>query len=108
MAPSPEAQPSALAWPLDHPAKAVDQPILLPTISRSPLTNGVLREPLTTEPAPRDRSHSFSPDQLPGEAIQFRQEAGHVIEVEKPTVDGGVDETLPWALLVVPVSGTVW
>src|SRR5882672_9206309 len=29
----------------------------------------------------------LSPDGLPGEAVQFGQEAGHVIEVEKPTVD---------------------
>src|SRR5215471_7700550 len=55
MAPSPEAQPSALGVPpVSRQSRSV-RPMLLPTMSRSPLTYGVLRELLTTKPG-ADRS----------------------------------------------------
>jgi hypothetical protein len=63
--------------------------MLLPTMTRSPLTYGVLRELLTTKARRREVVHVvLSPDELPGEAVELRQEAGHVVEVEMPAVDG--------------------
>src|SRR6266850_276709 len=51
MAPSPEAQPSALGVaPGIIRQRRSTNPILLPTISRSPLTYGVLRDPFATKP----------------------------------------------------------
>src|SRR3954468_2745252 len=51
MAPSPEAQPSALgvAPGISLQRRSV-RPMLLPTMTRSPLMYGVLRELLTTKP----------------------------------------------------------
>src|SRR6266436_368480 len=50
MAPSPEAQPSALGVPPVIRQRRSTSPMLLPTMTRSPLTYGVLRELLTTKP----------------------------------------------------------
>src|SRR5260221_14661821 len=52
MAPSPEAQPSALGVPPVIRQRRSVSPMLLPTMSRSPLTYGVVREALTTKPGP--------------------------------------------------------
>src|SRR6478672_2981267 len=50
MAPSPEAQPSALGVPPVIRQRRSTSPMLLPTITSSPLIYGVLRELLTTKP----------------------------------------------------------
>src|SRR3954462_14373418 len=55
MAPSPEAQPRAAGVPPVIRQRRSVSPMLLPTISRSPLTYGVLRELLITKPG-ADRS----------------------------------------------------
>src|SRR6267142_2145886 len=50
MAPSPDAHPSALGVPPVIRQRRSVSPTLLPTMRRSPLTYGVLRELLTTKP----------------------------------------------------------
>src|SRR5882724_790635 len=75
--------------PWDHPAKAVDQPHIAADNQQVSFDKRRVARALDDRARHREIAHIvLSPDQLPGEAIQFRQEAGHVIEVEKPTVDG--------------------
>src|SRR5437773_6090429 len=75
--------------PWDHPAKAVDQPHI--AADNQQVSFDIRRVAGALHDKTRDREivHIIlSPDSLPGEAVQFGQVAGHVIEVEIRTVDG--------------------
>src|SRR5882762_6588077 len=74
--------------PWGEPAKAVDQPHIAADDEQVSFDIRRVARALDDKPRRREIVHIvLFPDQLPGEAIQFGQEAGHVIEVEKPTVD---------------------
>src|SRR6267154_2425200 len=74
--------------PWGEPAKAVDQPHIAADDEHVSFDIRRVARALDDKPRRREIVHIvLFPDQLPGEAIQFGQEAGHVIEVEKPTVD---------------------
>src|ERR1041385_2342751 len=72
-----------------HPAKAVDQPHIAADNQQVSFDIRRVARALDDKARRREIVHiALFPDQLPGEAVQFGQEAGHVIEVEKPAVDG--------------------
>src|SRR5882762_4860768 len=69
--------------PWDHPAKAVNQPHVAADNDQVSLYMRCVAGALRDKTRDREIVHIIlSPDQLPGEAVQFGQVAGHVIEVE--------------------------
>src|SRR6266853_1813431 len=75
--------------PWDHPAKAVDQSHIAADNQQVSFDIRRVAGALDDKTRHREIVHIIlSPDQLPGEPVQFGQEAGHVVEVEKPTIDG--------------------
>src|SRR6267154_2530048 len=83
------ATQSARRGPRGEPAKAIDQPHV--AADNDQISFDIRRVARALHDKTRDREivHVIlSPDQLPGEAVQFGQVAGHVIEVEIRTVDG--------------------
>ena len=75
--------------PWDHPAKAVDQPHIAADDKQVSTDIRRVAGPLDDETRHREIVYIvLFPDRLPGEAVQFGQVAGHVIEVEIPVVDG--------------------
>src|SRR5437899_3106874 len=76
--------------PRGHPAKAVDQSHIAADDEQVSFDIRRVAGALDDKTRHREIVHIvLSPDQLAGEAVQFGQETGHVIEVERPTVDGG-------------------
>src|SRR5882762_3657030 len=72
----------------DHPAKAVRQPHVAADNQQVSFDMRRVAGALDDKARHREIVHIvLSPDGLPGEAVQFGEEAGHVVEVEKPTVD---------------------
>src|SRR5882672_2805844 len=72
-----------------HPAKAVDQPHVAADDEQVAFDERRVARALDDETRGREIAHIvLSPDELPGEAVQFGEEAGHVVEVEKAAVDG--------------------
>ncbi len=83
------ATQSTRRGPRGEPAKAVNQPHIASDNDQVSLDIRCVAGALRDKTRHREIVHIvLSPDQLPGEAVQFGQVAGHVIEVEKPTVDG--------------------
>src|SRR5712671_2013052 len=75
--------------PWGHPAKAVDQPHIAADNQQVSFDMRRVAGALDDKTRHREIAHIvLSPDQVPGEAVQLGQVAGHVIEVEIPTVDG--------------------
>src|SRR5205823_1001311 len=72
-----------------EPAKAVNQPHIASDDDQVSFDIWCVARALRDKTRDREIVHIIlSPDQLPGEAVQFGQVAGHVIEVEIRTVDG--------------------
>src|SRR5439155_18882508 len=72
-----------------EPAKAVNQPHIASDDDQVSFDIWCVARALHDKTRDREIVHVIlSPDQLPGEAAQFGQVAGHVIEVEIRTVDG--------------------
>src|SRR6266853_6172305 len=83
------ATQSARRGPRGEPAKAVDQPHIASDNDQVSFDIRRVAGALRDKTRDREIVHVIlSPDQLPGEAVQFGQVAGHVIEVEIATVDG--------------------
>src|SRR5467141_588841 len=83
------ATQSARLGPRGEPAKAVNQPHIASDNDQVSLDIRRVAGALRDKTRDREIVHIIlSPDQLPGEAVQFGQMAGHVIEVEIRTVDG--------------------
>src|SRR5207247_4008550 len=83
------ATQSARRGPWGEPAKAVNQPHIASDDDQVSLDVRRVARALRDKTRDREIVHIvLSPDQLPGEAIQLGQVAGHVIEVEIRTVDG--------------------
>src|SRR5882762_9999783 len=83
------ATQSARRGPRGEPAKAVNQPHIASDNDQVSLDIRCVAGALRDKTRDREIVHIIlSPDQLPGEAVQFGQVAGHVIEVEIRTVDG--------------------
>src|ERR1700704_2584691 len=75
--------------PWGEPAKAVNQPHVASDDDQVSFDVRRVAGALGDKTRHREIVHIIlSPDQLPGEAVQFGQVAGHVIEVEIRTVDG--------------------
>src|SRR6266581_3539832 len=75
--------------PRGEPAKAVDQPHIAADNDQVSFDIRCVAGALRDKTRDREIVHIIlSPDQLPGEAVQFGQVAGHVIEVDISTVDG--------------------
>src|ERR1700694_493251 len=73
----------------EHPAKAVNQSHIAADNEQVSFDIRCVAGALHDKTRDREILHIIlSPDQLPGEAVQFGQVAGHVIEVDIPTVDG--------------------
>src|SRR6266571_1275171 len=75
--------------PWGHPAKAVNQPHI--ASDNDQVSFDIRRVAVSLRGYARHREIAhiiLSPYQLSGEAVQFGQVAGHVIEVEIRTVDG--------------------
>src|SRR6266513_1405677 len=80
---------SARRGPWAEPAKAVNQPHIASDNDQVSLDIRCVAGALRDKTGDREIVHIIlSPDQLPGEAVQFGEVAGHVIEVEIRTVDG--------------------
>src|SRR5882724_4518838 len=72
-----------------HPAKPVRQPHVAADNQQVSLDMRRVAGGLDDKARHREIVHIvLPPDRLPGEAVQFGQEAGHVIEVEIPALDG--------------------
>src|SRR5467141_1210392 len=83
------ATQSTRLGPWGEPAKTVNQPHIASDNDQVPLDIRCVAGALRDKTRHREIVHIIlSPDQLPGEAVQFGQVAGHVIEVEIRTVDG--------------------
>src|SRR6267143_2896016 len=83
------ATQSARRGPWREPAKAINQPHIASDNDQVSFDIRCVAGALGDKTRDREIVHIIlSPDQLPGEAIQFGQVAGHVIEVEIRTVDG--------------------
>src|SRR3989442_1117557 len=83
------ATQSTRRCPGGEPAKAVNQPHIASDNDQVSFDIRCVAGALRDKTWDREIVHIIlSPDQLPGEAVQFGQVAGHVIEVEIPTVDG--------------------
>src|SRR6266704_6000404 len=83
------ATQSTRGGPWAEPAKAVDQPHIASDNDQVSLDIRCVAGALHDKTRDREIAHIIlSPDQLPGEAVQFGQVAGHVIEVEIRTIDG--------------------
>src|SRR5882762_7342809 len=83
------ATQSTRRGPRDEPAKAVNQPHIASDNDQVSFDIRCVAGALRDKTRDREIVHIIlSPDQLPGEAVQFGQVAGHVIEVEIRTVDG--------------------
>src|SRR6266487_189794 len=75
--------------PWGEPAKAVNQPHIASDNDQGSFDIRCVAGALSYKTRDREIVHIIlSPDQLPGEAVQFGQVAGHVIEVEIGTIDG--------------------
>src|SRR6266487_6446545 len=75
--------------PWGEPAKAVNQPHIASDNDQGSFDIRCVAGALRYKTRDREIVHIIpSPDQLPGEAVQFGQVAGHVIEVEIGTIDG--------------------
>src|SRR5712664_1301084 len=75
--------------PSGEPAKAVNQPHIASDNDQVSFDIRCVAGALRDKTRDREIVHIIlSPDQLPGEAVQFGQVAGHVIEVEIRTIDG--------------------
>src|SRR5438046_6894409 len=84
------ATQSARGGSWGEPAKAVNQPHVAADDDQVAFDIWCVARALRNKTRDREIVHIIlSPDQLPGEAVQFGQVAGHVIEVEIRTVDGG-------------------
>src|SRR5436190_2464623 len=80
-----------------HPAKAVRQSHVAADDDQVSFDVRRVARALDDKARRREVVHIvLSPDELTGEAVQLRQEAGHVVEVEIPTVErrGGRDAAL--------------
>src|SRR6266849_2835117 len=83
------ATQSTRRGPRGEPAKAVNQPHVASDDDQVSFDIRCVAGALRDKTRDREIVHIIlSPDQLPGEAVQFGQVAGHVIEVEIRTVDG--------------------
>src|SRR6266702_2583508 len=83
------ATQSTRRGPWGEPAKAVDQPHIAADNDQVSFDIRCVAGALRDKTRDREIVHIIlSPDQLPGEAVQFGQVAGHVIEVDISTVDG--------------------
>src|SRR5216117_3032769 len=83
------ATQSARRGPWGDPAKAVNQLHVAADDDQVSLDVRRVARALRDKTRDREIVHIIlSPDQLPGEAVQFGQVAGHVVEVEILTVDG--------------------
>src|SRR6267378_2300482 len=83
------ATQSTRLGPWGEPAKTVNQPHIASDNDQVPLDIRCVAGALRDKTRDREIVHIIlSPDQLPGEAVQIGQVAGHVIEVEIRTVDG--------------------
>src|SRR6267378_2336287 len=83
------ATQSARRGPWREPAKAINQPHIASDNDQVSFDIRCVAGALRDKTRDREIVHIIlSPDQLPGEAVQFGQVAGHVIEVEIRTVDG--------------------
>src|SRR6267143_461454 len=83
------ATQSARRGPWREPAKAINQPHIASDNDQVSFDIRCVAGALGDKTRDREIVHIIlSPDQLPGEAVQFGQVAGHVIEVEIRTVDG--------------------
>src|SRR5947209_16754266 len=83
------ATQSARRGPWAEPATAVNQPHIASDNDQVSLDIRCVAGALRDKTRDREIVHIIlSPDQLPGEAVQFGQVAGHVIEVEIRTIDG--------------------
>src|SRR6185295_11639656 len=72
-----------------QPAKAVRQPHVAADDDQVAFDIRRVARALDDETRRREIAHIvLSPDELPGEAVQFGEEPGHVVEVEKAAVDG--------------------
>src|SRR5437879_7648408 len=84
------ATQSTRRGPWGEPAKAVNQPHIASDNDQVSFDIRCVARALRDKTRDREIVHIIlSPDQLPGEAVQFGQVAGHVIEVEIRTVEGG-------------------
>src|SRR6266571_2247837 len=83
------ATQSTRRGPWGEPAKAVNQPHIASDNDQVSFDIRCVAGALRDKTRDREIVHIIlSPDQLPGEAVQFGQVAGHVIEVDISTVDG--------------------
>src|SRR5712664_725932 len=83
------ATQSTRPGPRGEPAKAVNQPHIASDNDQVSLDIRCVAGALHDKTRNREIVHIIlSPDQLAGEAVQFGQVAGHVIEVEIRTIDG--------------------